>query len=116
MTEQNNMTADERYCFDCIHNEVCRYCPREYCDYKEQACTLESTNADGWISVKDRLPENRDQVMVYGLVDSIFQYGVKDEICIIGRYREDYQSWWFPVKINFEVTHWRPLPEPPKGG
>lgn len=35
MTGQNNMTADERYCFDCIHNEVCRWCPHDGCDFKE---------------------------------------------------------------------------------
>ncbi|MBP1535217.1 MAG: hypothetical protein IK999_14005 [Ruminococcus sp.] len=40
MTEQNNMTADERYCFDCIHNEVCRWCPHDGCDFKE---TLKKT-------------------------------------------------------------------------
>lgn len=35
MTEQNDLTADERYCFNCIHNEVCRYCPHDGCDFKE---------------------------------------------------------------------------------
>jgi len=35
MSEQNDMTADERYCFNCIHNEVCRYCPHDGCDFKE---------------------------------------------------------------------------------
>lgn len=40
MTEQNNMTADERYCCDCIHNEVCRWCPHDGCDFKE---TLKET-------------------------------------------------------------------------
>lgn len=34
MTE-HNQTADERYCFNCIHNEVCRYCPHDGCDFKE---------------------------------------------------------------------------------
>lgn len=37
MTEQNNMTADERYCYDCIHNEVCRWHPHDGCDFKESA-------------------------------------------------------------------------------
>lgn len=45
MTEQNNMTADERYCYDCIHNEVCRWCPHDGCDFKEKA---EPVNI-GWI-------------------------------------------------------------------
>lgn len=33
--EQYNLTADERYCYDCIHNEVCRWCPHDGCDFKE---------------------------------------------------------------------------------
>lgn len=40
MTEQNDMPPDERYCCDCIHNEVCRYCPHDGCDFKE---TLKET-------------------------------------------------------------------------
>lgn len=35
MSEKNDMTTDERYCFDCIHNEVCRHCPHDGCDFKE---------------------------------------------------------------------------------
>ena len=70
---------------------------------------------DGWISVRDRLPDNKDQVMVYGLMDSDFQYGVKDEICIIGRYKKDKAKWWFPIKLYMDITHWRYLPEAPKG-
>lgn len=40
MNEKNDMTADERYCYDCIHNEVCRWCPHDGCDFKE---TLKET-------------------------------------------------------------------------
>lgn len=50
MTEQNNMTADERYCFDCIHNEVCQYCPHDGCDFKEKA---ESVKHGRWILCDD---------------------------------------------------------------
>lgn len=32
---EHDQTADERYCFDCIHNEVCRHCPHDGCDFKE---------------------------------------------------------------------------------
>lgn len=43
MTEQNNMTADERYCYDCIHNEVCRHCPHDGCDFKETLAAKSDT-------------------------------------------------------------------------
>lgn len=31
----DKLTADERYCCDCIHSEVCRHCPHDGCDFKE---------------------------------------------------------------------------------
>lgn len=29
------MSEDEKYCYDCIHNEVCRWHPHDGCDFKE---------------------------------------------------------------------------------
>ena len=60
-----------------------------------------------WISVKDRLPQVKEDVLIY---DS--------------HHRNIYKAWyigdidvWFsneylPQFIN--ITHWMPLPEPPK--
>lgn len=56
-----------------------------------------------WISVKDRLPENDNMVIIWGG---------------IGFYMN--ANWYtltgtsFPRKIEWEVTHWMPLPKPPK--
>lgn len=36
----------EVYCYDCIHNEVCQYCPHDGCDFKEKA---ESVKHGRWI-------------------------------------------------------------------
>ena len=60
-----------------------------------------------WISVKDRLPESRDFVLGY---------------MIFGEYRtlkwkNDTQRWdglLLYYSMDF-VTHWMPLPQPPKG-
>lgn len=63
-----------------------------------------------WISVKDRLPENIRSVLViakelkmptiawYGNVKNIWHLTERD----------------FCKNTNFVVTHWMPLPEPPK--
>jgi hypothetical protein len=55
-----------------------------------------------WISVKDRLPEQGQEVIVYSggvLKPTVFAYQF---------WNKHYDSW-------ARITHWMPLPEPPKG-
>ncbi len=59
-----------------------------------------------WISVKDRLPENDDRVLVY--LDSERSYTKIDTDRIYYRGGQ-----W--VRWGNDVTHWMPLPTPPKG-
>jgi len=55
MTKQNNMTADERYCYDCIHNEVCRYCPHDGCEFKETLKEAKPVKHGRWIDFPECL-------------------------------------------------------------
>ena len=69
-----------------------------------------------WISVDDRLPEN--DVMVIG-------YTPCDGFMFVGYYHEEPQYDWKVWRIvtamrstkvmTKKVTHWMPLPQPPKG-
>lgn len=62
-----------------------------------------------WISVKDRLPEPWKQVLIYSLHDfceSAVYIGVP------GKWRV---TWNHEMLDADSVTHWMPLPEPPKG-
>ena len=62
-----------------------------------------------WISVKDRLPEPWKQVLIYSRHDfceSAFYIGV------LGKWRV---TWNHEMLDADSVTHWMPLPEPPKG-
>lgn len=55
-----------------------------------------------WVSVDDRLPKNSDNVLVChnnGLVTTNAWLGA---------------NWWFKNERN-QITHWMPLPDPPKG-
>lgn len=75
-----------------------------------------SNNSNGWISVKDRLPEEDIAVLVYGQV-------LNDPPDVIGvrrRYNGD-QEWkhtWESedgfIYREDDVTHWMPLPPAPK--
>ena len=58
-----------------------------------------------WISVKDRLPDNDVPVMIYNYDVNIGVY-----------YKNKFHAFdenGYPFEINY-VTHWMPLPEPPK--
>ena len=62
---------------------------------------------DRWISVKDRLPDNCVEVLVYdtdcGIVIGWYDKEISD-------FATDFIS---PLDA---VTHWQPLPKPPKDG
>ena len=59
-----------------------------------------------WISVSERLPEDGQSVLTY-----------KNGICDIQTYEARKNGWvsksWFWSMAT--VTHWMPLPQPPKG-
>ena len=63
-----------------------------------------ATTEQQWISVKDRLPEYGKRVLTFGSRDGQL-YVYIDQICGDG-------GWLF---ATWEITHWMPLPQPPKG-
>ena len=72
-----------------------------------------------WISVKDRLPDNKeyDWVLAQVVEDNGFMH-----IPTVMEYRQSKNDWfeetygWLSDHNGiFTVTYWMPLPEPPKG-
>ena len=63
-----------------------------------------------WISVKERLPEDCEKVIAWGMLS------IESKMSA----HEAFYSWidkkWYSVKpFPYKVlTHWMPLPEPPK--
>ena len=85
----------------------------EYIDY------LRSLPVNRWISVGDKLPENNKLVLCYaqsttGEGNSYFLGAiVHGEFWFLKVNDIGHVS--YPV-LHWEVTHWQPLPEPPKDG
>ena len=67
-----------------------------------------------WISVRDRLPSVKN-----GFIDTLVLVCVKNKNKEDGIYLQDVSSFdgerWSERSYTWEtITHWRPLPEPPK--
>ena len=81
----------------------------EYC--KNDAPTIEAKPVDDWISVKDRLPPYGERVLVineaYGAEHRYTKYNIG---VTVRSPHLDFTFW------GHKVTHWQPLPKPPKGG
>ncbi len=73
-------------------------------------------NQSKWISVKDELPEENDSVLVYngnfiaiGYYEKNFKIEDDQSISAIPR------KWKYnDLILDWEITHWQPLPESPK--
>lgn len=70
---------------------------------------LEQDN--GWISVKDRLPDDKKRYLICGLhgrIDIAYYQPMGDKF-------SNHESFWQGSNCRFTVVaHWMPLPEPPE--
>lgn len=75
-------------------------------DALEQNPGVEEEHDNGWISVKDRMPEEGVEVLIYGNI--YFANRKSIDIDYVGK------SGDFFYFDKGKVTHWQPLPEPPE--
>ena len=72
-----------------------------------------------WIPVRERLPESKEKILVYGGNDLIWVNGANRPMPSVytGYMRGLDEGWftWDEQKYIVNATHWMPLPEPPKG-
>jgi hypothetical protein len=67
--------------------------------------------SENWISVKDRLPEHLDKVLVtFEDSDNILMASFSAQFDEFAVYWADGRK----VPSHTVITHWMPLPEPPK--
>lgn len=66
-----------------------------------------------WISVKDRLPEDETKVLV--CCKAVGTYKPINNIHMQTNHISSYNKRWdVSIPFGYEITHWMPLPEPPK--
>lgn len=78
-----------------------------------------------WVSVKDRLPEIYEEVIVFGVGKADGYIGStqmaitsmtdKNPLWPSLKWEKEWRDPWQYFLVDYEITHWMPLPEPPKG-
>ena len=106
MTEilQKVSRSENSICPKCFHYIVCRAIDNQPCFECNQFAETEK-----WISVTERLPKAFEHVLINAPGDKPFNtvheaHLRKDRLWDTGLYRYDME----------DITHWMPLPEPPK--
>ena len=89
-------------------------CANDYSDHTEDEYIADTLLDNGvtvqeWISVDDRLPEEKVDCIVHYK----HAYCDNDDYWAIGICFYDGEK--FQVNLSYKVTHWMPLPQPPKG-
>jgi hypothetical protein len=92
--------------------ERCAYEPYDECGIQIMAEYLiaNGVTVQEWISVKDRLPENDHWALCFMKDKSFGTFRVFQWNYIDWQWNDG--SEWYDEN---DVTHWMPLPEPPKG-
>lgn len=101
-----------------VNDSICEALHNSYKHGKFDAiCPQKELRQMEWISVNDRLPERRDFVLVACLFVPESRYEVPRiaELRRSGMWYSD-DGCGIPLQARgIKVTHWMPLPEPPKG-
>lgn len=78
----------------------------------EDAPTIEAEPDNGWISVKDRLPDECEEVLIYC---PEFLEEIRKALYTDGDFYIEKEDLIVKPAPNGYCTHWQPLPNPPKG-
>lgn len=105
------MRTERPTCRECACNKVCEYFENENSRNLDETCPLCNWEnyfvpKQEWISVEDRLPEVGTMVVGYDYESNVRCYFITEE------------RWWIDDGWNtakgWGITHWMPLPPPPK--
>jgi hypothetical protein len=67
-----------------------------------------------WISIKDRLPEKTGYYIVAAEFDGEYPKCMIQTMHFVKVAYGTPVNMWYDYEISKQITHWMPLPEPPK--
>ena len=114
-----DLGCNDEYCKDC---EFCN--DIDGCVHRQKEIIADRLIANGvtvqeWISVKDGLPDNKEYDWVLAQVVEDNGYMHIPKVMEYRQLRNDWfeetYGWLSEHNGLFSVTHWMPLPNPPKG-
>lgn len=86
-----------------------------YYETQEEAAKAWNTRASGWIPCSKRMPEDDEEVLF--AVTYPWDKGKKPNVKLGRHHGKNEKGRWtvyYGAFLDYEVTHWMPLPEPPK--
>jgi hypothetical protein len=97
-----------------------RQCGNDYCFTRMDVCGMldDTQTIGGWISVKDKLPENNTVCLTYSPKGKMRVAEAFLPSSLPNSKYDPMECWWSTHGAGgtrfVAVTHWMPLPEPPK--
>ena len=113
LSEKCMETCKQRKGYVCSVEE-CKRSKEKCCGFYADHLIANGATVQEWISVTDRLPEEGEYVLC---VLKGFNYGGKIQVCkFVPADKFKDKPYFEHFRNGFpSVTHWMPLPEPPKG-
>ena len=94
-------------------------CARHWAEVIADGLIVNGVTVQEWISVKDRLPDNKEHDWVLAQVVEDNGYMHIPKVMEYRQLRNDWfeetNGWLSEHNGLFSVTHWMPIPNPPKG-
>lgn len=84
----------------------------EPCEFIADFMISNGVTVQEWISVKDRLPDEKGEYLV--AFHPCWWDDVKEDKIVVGTDTFRGKTTWAKKKFQ-RVTHWMPMPQPPKG-
>ena len=90
-------------------------CYEEYKNDKFVKMEKTGVTVQEWIPVTDRLPEDEGWYLVYTTPNREYKSINKAMFCKVGA-GDNFETYWRGAGGHWEnITHWMPMPNPPKG-